>query len=159
MAPSEVELGILPSGHPTNEQSRHASTDQIQLNSQEENSSPHEHEFSLPPVDGGKDAWLYLIAAFFIEMLVWGKDLQYNRPFKMHKHIIHAEDMADRNQAFPSPTEFSKSTTVAMNRLPAAGTSPSSEPAQWVLCICPPHLYSVLSIDTHGSDARVLSLA
>ncbi|KAF9641117.1 Major facilitator superfamily [Lasiodiplodia theobromae] len=30
------------------------------------------HEFSLPPVDGGKDAWLMLASAFFIEGLVWG---------------------------------------------------------------------------------------
>lgn len=30
------------------------------------------HEFLLPPVDGGKDAWLFLAAAFAIEALVWG---------------------------------------------------------------------------------------
>lgn len=27
---------------------------------------------SLPPVDGGKQAWLFLAACFAIEMLVWG---------------------------------------------------------------------------------------
>lgn len=31
-----------------------------------------EHEFSLPPVDGGKDAWLFLFSAFVLEILVWG---------------------------------------------------------------------------------------
>ena len=31
------------------------------------------HEFSLPPVDRGKDAWLFLTACFLIEALVWGK--------------------------------------------------------------------------------------
>ncbi|KXX76446.1 Monocarboxylate transporter 10 [Madurella mycetomatis] len=32
-----------------------------------------EHEMpSLPPVDGGKDAWLFLAACFMIEALVWG---------------------------------------------------------------------------------------
>ncbi|KAK3692616.1 MFS monocarboxylate transporter [Podospora appendiculata] len=31
------------------------------------------HEFSsLPPVDGGKDAWLFLAACFMVEALVWG---------------------------------------------------------------------------------------
>ncbi|KAH7320831.1 major facilitator superfamily domain-containing protein [Stachybotrys elegans] len=30
------------------------------------------HEFSLPPVDGGKDAWLFLAACFLLEALVWG---------------------------------------------------------------------------------------
>ncbi|RAL17649.1 MFS general substrate transporter [Aspergillus homomorphus CBS 101889] len=29
-------------------------------------------EFSLPPVDGGKDAWLCLVGAFLLEMMVWG---------------------------------------------------------------------------------------
>jgi hypothetical protein len=29
-------------------------------------------EFSLPPVDGGRDAWLFLAAAFMVETLVWG---------------------------------------------------------------------------------------
>lgn len=29
-------------------------------------------EFSLPPVDGGKDAWLFLAACFVMEALVWG---------------------------------------------------------------------------------------
>ncbi|KAK3494904.1 major facilitator superfamily domain-containing protein [Neurospora hispaniola] len=34
---------------------------------------PVRHEFSqLPPVDGGKDAWLFLAACFVVEALVWG---------------------------------------------------------------------------------------
>jgi hypothetical protein len=32
-----------------------------------------ENETLLPPIDGGKDAWLFLAAAFVIEMMVWGK--------------------------------------------------------------------------------------
>lgn len=31
-----------------------------------------EPEFSLPPVDTGKDAWLFLFSAFVLEVLVWG---------------------------------------------------------------------------------------
>lgn len=30
------------------------------------------HEFSLPPVDSGKDAWLFLAACFVMEALIWG---------------------------------------------------------------------------------------
>ena len=30
-------------------------------------------EFSLPPVDTGKDAWLFLLACFVLEALVWGE--------------------------------------------------------------------------------------
>ncbi|KAK9849631.1 major facilitator superfamily domain-containing protein [Penicillium brevicompactum] len=29
-------------------------------------------KYSLPPVDGGKDAWLCLLGAFILEMVVWG---------------------------------------------------------------------------------------
>ncbi|KAF2963947.1 hypothetical protein GQX73_g9627 [Xylaria multiplex] len=29
-------------------------------------------EFSLPPVDGGKDAWLFLAACFVVNALIWG---------------------------------------------------------------------------------------
>ncbi|KAL2016742.1 hypothetical protein VTK56DRAFT_3131 [Thermocarpiscus australiensis] len=32
---------------------------------------------SLPPVDGGKDAWLFLAACFMIEALVWGFGYSY----------------------------------------------------------------------------------
>jgi len=39
------------------------------------NLAPHHHEFSLPPVDRGKDAWLFLAACFVVEALVWGKSL------------------------------------------------------------------------------------
>ena len=28
--------------------------------------------FSLPPTDGGKDAWLCLIACFMLEAMIWG---------------------------------------------------------------------------------------
>ena len=31
-----------------------------------------EQEFSLPPTDGGKDAWLFLAACWAVEALVWG---------------------------------------------------------------------------------------
>jgi hypothetical protein len=31
------------------------------------------HEFSLPPADGGKAAWLFLAAKFVVEALVWGQ--------------------------------------------------------------------------------------
>lgn len=39
------------------------------------NLAPYHHEFSLPPVDRGKDAWLFLAACFVVEALVWGKSL------------------------------------------------------------------------------------
>jgi hypothetical protein len=42
------------------------------LNPTHDANNPAEPEFSLPPVDGGKDAWLFLFSAFVLEVLVWG---------------------------------------------------------------------------------------
>lgn len=38
------------------------------------------HEFSLPPTDTGKDAWLFLAACWAVEALVWGKYLLLTLP-------------------------------------------------------------------------------
>ena len=37
----------------------------------------HLNVSSLPPVDTGKDAWLFLAAAFMVETLVWGFPFAY----------------------------------------------------------------------------------
>ncbi|KAF1981413.1 putative MFS monocarboxylate transporter [Aulographum hederae CBS 113979] len=42
------------------------------LASSEYHSGQHGQQFSLPPADGGKDAWLFLWSAFMLEALVWG---------------------------------------------------------------------------------------
>ena len=34
-----------------------------------------EHVSSLPPTDGGWQAWLFLFASFLIEMLLWGESV------------------------------------------------------------------------------------
>ncbi|KAF2877389.1 major facilitator superfamily domain-containing protein [Massariosphaeria phaeospora] len=49
--------------------------------------APYSHEtvdtveategFSLPPTDGGKDAWLFLLACFMLEALIWGFPASY----------------------------------------------------------------------------------
>ncbi|KAL4916273.1 major facilitator superfamily domain-containing protein [Aspergillus aurantiobrunneus] len=41
-------------------------------NSNSDNEASRGPEFTLPPVDTGKDAWLCLVGAFFLEMAVWG---------------------------------------------------------------------------------------
>ena len=54
-------------------------------------------EFSLPPVDGGKAAWLFLAGSFFVEALTWGFPFSfgifqdyYNRhePFASQKSSV-----------------------------------------------------------------------
>lgn len=32
---------------------------------------------SLPPTDGGKDAWLYLFSCFMLEAMIWGERKTY----------------------------------------------------------------------------------
>lgn len=40
----------------------------------QDDSGEHQ-EFSLPPADRGKDAWLFLAAGFVVEAFVWGKEM------------------------------------------------------------------------------------
>ena len=35
-----------------------------------------QREFTLPPADQGKDAWLFLAGCFMVEALIWGTCLQ-----------------------------------------------------------------------------------
>jgi hypothetical protein len=44
----------------------------VATNPQHDTTNATEPEFTLPPVDGGKDAWLFLFSAFVLEILVWG---------------------------------------------------------------------------------------
>ncbi|KAJ4144391.1 hypothetical protein LMH87_003275 [Akanthomyces muscarius] len=38
----------------------------------EEDGAQGRHEFSLPPTDSGKDAWMFLLSSFMMEAFVWG---------------------------------------------------------------------------------------
>lgn len=42
------------------------------ITSHHDESNPADSDFSLPPVDVGKQAWLFLFSAFVLEILVWG---------------------------------------------------------------------------------------
>jgi hypothetical protein len=61
--------------------------------------------FSLPPTDGGKDAWLFLLAAFALEALVWGM---------LHARLLIGTKTLIARQASLRATESSKSTTPPM---------------------------------------------
>ncbi|OTA89201.1 hypothetical protein M434DRAFT_398716 [Hypoxylon sp. CO27-5] len=71
MASRDIELEDVLT-HPTLRAG--APTTSAEDSNQYENTQPEEgrQEFSLPPVDGGKDAWLFLAACFSVEALVWG---------------------------------------------------------------------------------------
>ncbi len=82
-----------------------------------------QHEFSLPPTDRGKDAWLFLAAGFVVEALVWG---QWEFPSRMPPTPLNSKILTilvsthavvlTYFQASHSPLGFSKSTTPHMNR-------------------------------------------
>jgi hypothetical protein len=74
---------------------------------------------SLPPTDGGKDAWLFLFASFMLEALIWGRPaLQFGR-------FQSATTSSDADQGSPHPTASSKNTIQHMTLL-ALATSPWS---------------------------------
>ncbi|KAI8966544.1 MFS general substrate transporter [Daldinia sp. FL1419] len=70
MASRDIELESL--SHPTARVG--ASITPGEYATQQADLQPEDgrQEFSLPPVDGGKDAWLFLAACFAVEALVWG---------------------------------------------------------------------------------------
>ena len=72
MATPQIELQRFEDAHQTSGvwQDQQMSSDaEVELESPNPDAP---HGFSLPPVDRGKDAWLFLAASFVIEALVWG---------------------------------------------------------------------------------------
>jgi len=63
----------------------------------------------LPPVNRGKDAWLFLAAAFVVEILIFG-DFSSEPSWSKACHIY--QNMQDS----VSRSAFSKTTTVPLNR-------------------------------------------
>ncbi|KAF1960499.1 MFS general substrate transporter [Byssothecium circinans] len=53
--------------------------------------------FSLPPTDGGKDAWLFLLACFMLEGLIWGFAASYG--IFQEYYSTHAPFVGQRNIA------------------------------------------------------------
>ncbi|KAF2243049.1 MFS general substrate transporter [Trematosphaeria pertusa] len=66
---TELELARYPGQTPS-----HISTD---IEPQHSDPSDDIAGFSLPPTDGGKDAWLFLLACFMLEGLIWGFAASY----------------------------------------------------------------------------------
>ncbi|XWW94738.1 hypothetical protein V2A60_002685 [Cordyceps javanica] len=66
-------------GHPPGQLSQHqrkddspAATRPPSLVDEEGDGGDERHEFSLPPTDSGKDAWMFLLSSFMMEAFVWG---------------------------------------------------------------------------------------
>jgi hypothetical protein len=78
---------------------------------------------SLPPVDTGKEAWLFLLSAFILNVLVWS--MSFGRCFCVH--IICSNNV----QVSHSATASSKSTTPRTRHSRASVILPLSVPAVW----------------------------
>jgi hypothetical protein len=76
-------------------------------------------EFSLPPVDGGKDAWLFLFSAFVLEILVWGNTSVPSAPNQTNVHSTYT------SQVSLSLSVYFKNTTPRIHHLPAPKIYPS----------------------------------
>jgi hypothetical protein len=64
---TQVELTSYPQHH-----SSATATDVEFLQYDADQPADSEDGFSLPPTDGGKDAWLCLFACFMLEAMIWG---------------------------------------------------------------------------------------
>lgn len=74
-----MELDSLPRSHPE------AGFPDAGESSDVAEGNGHRPEFSLPPVDRGKDAYLFLAACFTMEALVWGElSMTCNFPLQGH---------------------------------------------------------------------------
>ncbi|KAL1301816.1 hypothetical protein AAFC00_006004 [Neodothiora populina] len=80
MGPESIELET----HAYDAESRDTSTE-----------AEGQDTFSLPPADGGKDAWLFLTSAFVLEALVWGFPFSFG-VFQTY-YASHEPFMADGN--------------------------------------------------------------
>ncbi|KAI8626809.1 MFS general substrate transporter [Xylariaceae sp. FL1651] len=74
MSQTQIELDIIPTPVPNESQAqfRVASPEDGAANGRDDRNSSGSQEFSLPPIDGGKDAWLFLAACFVVDALIWG---------------------------------------------------------------------------------------
>ena len=73
-----------------------------------------QQEFSLPPVDKGKDAWLFLVTCFLVEAIVWGKHT--SSTFLEHPKAYDANSLS-LWQASLSRLAFFRITIPPMSRL------------------------------------------
>lgn len=71
MAQGQIELRQLDSGATNDE-------DNVRDHTARSSSGPQNVEFSLPPVDTGRQAWLFLAACWGVEALTFGQSDRLN---------------------------------------------------------------------------------
>src|SRR6266566_8064735 len=118
MAQGSVEVDDLGAGTSNDiAQQRHARNDSPEPQAP----SP---DFSLPPVDRGKQAWLFLAACWAVEALVFGEC----SPARV---CVHLPGSHGSNQVPAFLSASSRTSTAIMSRLRVQAISPSSGPPRW----------------------------
>jgi hypothetical protein len=106
MASETTELELTsrtPHSSTADIQPQHSGTiDSVEANNNTETNA----EFFLPPTDGGKDAWLFLLSCFMLEALIWGMRFLDAKTYEHQLKFL---------QAFLQPMVSFKSTTALMN--------------------------------------------
>jgi hypothetical protein len=72
---------------------------------------------SLPPTDGGKDAWLFLFASFMLEALIWGRPaLQFEQLqfVTLHLTLVGFASSYGIFQEYYSTHDFAGSSNIAV---------------------------------------------
>ena len=122
----------------------------VELLPQGTGSHPEDHQtHSLPPTDGGKDAWLFLLSCFMLEAMIWGE-----RKTNPHSSITNV------NQASHQHMEYFRSTTLLTTSLDLA-TSPLLVPALWASCtwtsLCGSCSSNAIRVFDHGQHQSAWS--
>lgn len=82
MSQGPIELSSIRISHPSAGAANHeanfrvGSPEEGMSGSLDDQNASRNPEFSLPPVDGGKEAWLFLAACFVVDALIFGMKSQ-----------------------------------------------------------------------------------
>ena len=105
---------------------------------------------SLKPVDGGRDAWVFLAAATGLEVLVWGRStyrLKEERARELTLRLRSADPQACPSRSVVPP---------ALHRLPATGTDAPVLSSRWSqVGVLHTYWTNVLFKDDHGAEATL----
>lgn len=68
---ADTALETTETAHTIASNPRHDANTELNINSHNDEADSSDADSSLPPVDTGKDAWLFLLSAFILNVLVW----------------------------------------------------------------------------------------
>ncbi|EOA82920.1 hypothetical protein ACJQWK_04314 [Exserohilum turcicum] len=113
---ADTALETTETAHTIASNPRHDANTELNINSHNDEADSSDADSSLPPVDTGKDAWLFLLSAFILNVLVWSFPFAYgifqeyyssHPPFKGQRNIAIVGTFALGLMYLSSPLVFS----------------------------------------------------